>query len=891
MSRHRAVKNLNIEEELDDGADEDLYDELNDMSEEDILRMNSGVQSIKAALGADSGISDAKIKETLWYYYFDESASIAWLRKTYKLKSKGHLAHIFACSPYIDAELDEHVFVNAHHRSGSPPQAAAKSTTQTSSLSSLRSTGGLKGNSLSGLKSLKSAGNKQGLSGLAKPPSVLGQALSALRTSATSAAKTNSSTQSGRLLSQMAAMPAMRTEQLHSATTKPRLKGIVERQVPALQSRQLSEDRLGESAALLKQKAVLSTKGLRTKISTLYAQPSSLANFILDDTHTRNSTATEEAAMATINKLKQEISEILEENRQKYANSGCNVQDGEAENGSNVVSNNGHGSMATNFLSGDVSFVSMLVGKSSAKKFAFDTPSPDDRVLAAQSTAGSGSSTVAASKKPSKALPSTKKTETVAPAKELGRLQIDDTAEQEALAIKPRRRIDVAAEYAKTQNQRQGLNLVVVGHVDAGKSTLMGHLLYALGQVSERTVKKFEREAEKIGKGSFAYAWVLDETDEERARGVTMDVATSTFETAHRQFTLLDAPGHRDFVPNMISGASRADVAMLVVDASTGEFESGFDGDGQTREHTQLVRALGVRQVVVAVNKLDTVGWSEDRYAEIVSRLQGFMQACGFSNNDVRFVPVSGLDGVNLVRRVGSEVPELAAWYRDGSATRPCLVELLDTFALPERTIKSPFRLAATDVFRGGSAGSAGSVSISGRIAQGTVQLGESVVVVPGGVSGIVRAIDVNFEPRDWAVAGDEAIVQVQGLDPLQVPTGAVLCAPEQPITAVTRFETQIAVFEPKVPITNGFPVLVHIQSISVPGTVQRIIETFDPRTGESKRKRPRHIRRGATARVEIVTESKLCLELFKDAKELGRIMLRRGGETIAAGIVTALHG
>ncbi|KAJ1748103.1 hypothetical protein LPJ78_004668 [Coemansia sp. RSA 989] len=871
MSRHRAIKNLNIEEELDDGADEDFYDELNDMSEED----------------AHCGISDEKIKETLWYYYFDESASIAWLKKkhveTFKLRSK-------------DAEHDEQVLVNALHRPGSPPKA--KPTAPISSLSSLRSSGGLKGNSLSGLKLLRSAGNNQ--EGLGKPPSVLGQALSALRTTATPAAKTSLSAQPGRLLSQMAAMPGMRTEQPRSTTVKPTLKGAAERQVPALQPRQLSEPRLAENAELLKQKAVLNTKVLRTKVSTLYAQPSSLASFILDDASACNSAAAEEAAMAAISRLKQEISEILEENRLKYASSGCSVQGGEAENG---VACSGDGNMAANFLSGDVSFISMLVGKSDAKKFAFDTPSPDDKVLAAQSTAGGGGggsgSSAAATKKTSKALPSTKtnlcckkelEAEAVAPAKELDSLRIDDAAGQEAPAIKARRRIDVAAEYAKGQGQRQGLNLVVVGHVDAGKSTLMGHLLYALGQVSERTVKKFEREAEKIGKGSFAYAWVLDETDEERARGVTMDVATSTFETAHRRFTLLDAPGHRDFVPNMISGASRADVALLVVDAATGEFESGFDGDGQTREHTQLVRALGVRQVVVAVNKLDTVGWSEERYTEIVHRLQGFMQGCGFSSSDVRFVPVSGLDGVNLARRVDGTVPELAAWYSDGGTARACLVELLDTFALPERAVEGPLRLAATDVFRGGSAGSAGSVSISGRIAQGTVQLGEAVVVVPGGAGGTVRAIDVNFEPRDWAVAGDEAIVQVQGLDVQQVPAGAVLCAPEQPVAAVTRFEAQIAVFEPRVPITNGFPVLVHVQSVSVPGAVRRIIETFDPRTGEAKRTRPRHIRRGTAARVEIATESKLCLELFKDAKGLGRVMLRRGGETVAAGIVTALH-
>ncbi|KAJ2791769.1 hypothetical protein H4R20_006822, partial [Coemansia guatemalensis] len=321
--------------------------------------------------------------------------------------------------------------------------------------------------------------------------------------------------------------------------------------------------------------------------------------------------------------------------------------------------------------------------------------------------------------------------------KELGQLRVGaGSPAVDVPAAKSKKQIDVAAEYAKTQGARDILNLVVVGHVDAGKSTLMGHLLFALGQVKERTLKRFERDAEKIGKGSFAFAWVLDETDEERSRGVTMDVATSSFMTKHRRFTLLDAPGHRDFVPNMISGASRADVAVLVVEASTGGFESGFDGSGQTREHAVLVRALGVRQLVVAVNKLDAVDWSQTRYNEIVQRLGEFLTSCGFPKGDVRFVPVSGLGGVNLAQRAGPETPVLAGWYRDAADSTqpgPCLVDLLDTFAIPERTVSRPLRLAVADYFRGGAASSSNTVSACGRIGQGCVQIGEKVMVVPGG--------------------------------------------------------------------------------------------------------------------------------------------------------------
>ncbi|KAI9503521.1 P-loop containing nucleoside triphosphate hydrolase protein [Coemansia spiralis] len=491
------------------------------------------------------------------------------------------------------------------------------------------------------------------------------------------------------------------------------------------------------------------------------------------------------------------------------------------------------------------------------------------------------------------------------PTKEINKLKIgsqrgqsqgsgSDSSRPQTPVVAPKKRIDVVDEYSKHQKSREALNLVVVGHVDAGKSTLMGHLLYALGQVNERTIKKFERDAERIGKGSFAYAWVLDETEEERSRGVTMDVATSSFATDNRKFTLLDAPGHRDFVPNMISGASRADVAMLVVDASTGEFESGFDGNGQTREHAILIRSLGVRQLVVAVNKLDMVGWDEGRYSEITGRLLEFLLSCGYQKDDVRFVPVSGLKGTNLVCCISDkDVPELAAWYKDekeGENASPCLVDLLDTFTIPERPVDKPFRLSITDFFKGGVVGSANSVSVSGRIAQGNVQLGEQVVLVPGGERGTIKAIDVDFVSEEWAVAGDSVVLMIQGIDIQQFSIGSIVCsALSTPVQAVSRFEAQLVIFDPPVPITNGFPALIHIQSLNVPAAINKIIEVFDQRTGEVVKRRPRYIRKGATARVEIVTDTPVCLELFKDSKELGRIMLRKNGETIAAGIVTAL--
>ena len=212
--------------------------------------------------------------------------------------------------------------------------------------------------------------------------------------------------------------------------------------------------------------------------------------------------------------------------------------------------------------------------------------------------------------------------------------------------------VDVRAEYRKLRgDSKESINLIVIGHVDSGKSTLMGHLLFQLGQVSQKIMHKYEQESRKVGKQSFMYAWVLDETEEERSRGITMDVGQNKFETSQRVVTLLDAPGHRDFIPNMISGAYQADVAILVVNATTGEFEAGFESGGQTREHALLVRSLGVSQLCVAINKLDTVDWDQERFTNIKDKLRLFLtKQAGFKETDLSFVPCSGLTGENLTQ-------------------------------------------------------------------------------------------------------------------------------------------------------------------------------------------------------------------------------------------------
>lgn len=350
-----------------------------------------------------------------------------------------------------------------------------------------------------------------------------------------------------------------------------------------------------------------------------------------------------------------------------------------------------------------------------------------------------------------------------------------NTIKSEPLAkIPSSKRVNVVEEYEKRSSAKSKLNLVVIGHVDAGKSTLMGHFLYDLGQVNERTMRKFERDSQKIGKGSFAYAWVLDETGEERDRGITMDIATNHFETEHKSFTLLDAPGHRDFIPNMISGTAQADAAILVVDASTNAFEAGFDAGGQTKEHAVLARSLGVQQLIIAINKLDMANWNQDRFIEIQTKLKAYLIHVGFKKSNLAFVPVSGLTGENLIKK--SVIPELTCWYKG-----PSLLEQIDKFAPPIRLLDRPLRMRVTDFFKGGI-GSSGGVSVAGNIESGSMQVGEQVLIVPGNEMGYVKsklinisnlykvlictiAMQVNEEPANWAAAGDSVLMTLVNLD------------------------------------------------------------------------------------------------------------------------------
>lgn len=429
----------------------------------------------------------------------------------------------------------------------------------------------------------------------------------------------------------------------------------------------------------------------------------------------------------------------------------------------------------------------------------------------------------------------------------------------------------------KRSNNKEQLHLVVVGHVDAGKSTLLGRLLCDLGQVSSRLIHKYQQESKKIGKQSFAYAWVLDETGEERERGITMDVGHSKFETDNKCITLLDAPGHKDFIPNMITGATQADVALLVVDATRGEFETGFDSGGQTREHALLLRSLGVSQLAVVVNKLDTVNWSKERFNEIVDKMSVFLKQAGYRET-ITFVPCSGLSGENVVTSPKAE--GLSNWY-----TGPTLVNVIDNFKCPERPVNKPLRFSVNDIYKSTGSG----FCVSGHVETGMVSIGDKVLVLPQNEVAVVKGLQADDMSIVNAFAGDHISLTLSGIDQQNVGVGDIICNPQNPVPVTTCFQAHIVIFSIAVPITKGFPIIMHQQSLVQPAIITKLIAQLHKSTGDVIKKKPRCLLKNSSAIIEIVTQTPVCIELYKDVKQLGRIMLRVEGTTIAAGLITKI--
>jgi elongation factor 1 alpha-like protein len=391
----------------------------------------------------------------------------------------------------------------------------------------------------------------------------------------------------------------------------------------------------------------------------------------------------------------------------------------------------------------------------------------------------------------------------------------------------------------------------------------MGRLLFDLKVVDERSLDKLRKEAATIGKSSFALAWVMDQTSEERSRGVTVDIAMTNFETPTTKFTILDAPGHKDFIPNMIAGASQADFAVLVIDASTNSFESGLKG--QTKEHALLVRSMGVQRLIVAVNKMDTVGWKQSRFDEISAHLTAFLTTASFASKSITFIPCAGLSGDNVAKRI--EDPR-ASWY-----TGKSLLAALESIELPKRLMDKPFRMTVSDVFRGGITTP---LSISGRIDAGTLQVGDTILAMPANERATIKAIEVDHEPCDWAVAGQIPTLHLVNIDPVHLRLGDIACAPNNPVKLVRSFRCKILAFEHVLPSA----VDVFRGRLQTEGRIVALSARLDKNTGEVLKKKPRILKPGEVARVVVELERDLPLEVGV------RIVLRERGSTIAAGLL-----
>lgn len=437
----------------------------------------------------------------------------------------------------------------------------------------------------------------------------------------------------------------------------------------------------------------------------------------------------------------------------------------------------------------------------------------------------------------------------------MGELKISDAP------LPKSRNFDVLSEFEKSKSKKTA-SFVVVGHVDAGKSTMMGRLLLELKVIDQRTVDKLRREAETIGKTSFALAWVLDQRSEERARGVTIDIATNRFETEHTAFTILDAPGHRDFIPNMIAGASQADFAILVIDSSTGAFESGLKG--QTKEHSLLIRSMGVSRIIVAVNKLDAVAWSKERFDEIKDQVSGFLSVTGFQQKNIAFVPVSGLQGDNLVRR---STDPAASWY-----TGPTLVEELENSEPSVRALAKPLRMTISEVYRTMQS----PVTIAGRIDAGSVQMGDAVLIQPSSEKAYVKSIQADDAPVDWAVAGQNIVLHLSHIDPIHVKVGDIICDPAKPIPRADTFTMKALAFDFLMPMQ----VDVHRGRLHAAGRIETITALLDKVSGAVVKKKPRIVKPATVARIVVKLDQLVPLEKGQ------RVVLRSGGQTVAAGLL-----
>jgi elongation factor 1-alpha len=426
-----------------------------------------------------------------------------------------------------------------------------------------------------------------------------------------------------------------------------------------------------------------------------------------------------------------------------------------------------------------------------------------------------------------------------------------------------------------SKKEKIHINLVVIGHVDSGKSTSTGHLIYKCGGIDKRTIEKFEKEAAEMGKASFKYAWVMDKLKSERERGITIDISLWQFETAKYHFTIIDAPGHRDFIKNMITGTSQADCAILMIASPQGEFEAGISKDGQTREHALLSFTLGVKQMIVCMNKMDekSVNFSQDRYNEIKKEVEGFLKKVGYKPEEIPFIPISGWQGDNMLERSPN-----TPWY-----TGPILIEALDKIVPPKRPTEKPLRLPLQDVYK---IGGIGTVPV-GRVETGIIKPGMQVSFAPGDVKTEVKSVEMHHTSIPEAIPGDNVGFNVKGLSTKDIKRGYVCGdAKNDPPREVDSFLAQVIIMNHPGQIENGYCPVLDCHTAHIACKFTEIQAKIDRRTGKAIEEEPKSVKNGDSALIILTPTKPMCVESFAEYPPLGRFAVRDMKQTVAVGVV-----
>ncbi len=413
--------------------------------------------------------------------------------------------------------------------------------------------------------------------------------------------------------------------------------------------------------------------------------------------------------------------------------------------------------------------------------------------------------------------------------------------------------------------EKEHMNLIFIGHVDHGKSTTVGRLLFDTGVITQREIDRFKELTQQTNRPTFEFAYVMDSLKEEQERGITIDIAHRDFQTDKYYFTIIDAPGHRDFVKNMITGASQADAAVLVVSAADGV-------QAQTREHAILANVLGIKQVILGINKMDAVNYDQQKYEAAQQSSFELLKSLGFKADNIMSVAYSAYKGDNISKK-SDNMP----WYKGIT-----LLEALNNLTVPSKPTDKPLRLPIQDVY---SVPGFGTVPV-GRVETGIMKQGDSVIIMPTNKKAEIKSIEMHHKNLPQAVPGDNIGFNIKGIDRKDIKRGDVVGSISNPPTIVAEFTAQMIVLHHQNVITKGYTPVFHIHTAQIACTITDILEKKDPKSGQTLEKNPQTIKTGDIAIVKIKPTKLLVAEKYGDFPQLGRFAIRDMGETVGAGVI-----